>query len=1007
MLAFLLGATTLMVIHHIFYMHLNKKRIDPGSTDLPALLTNQKAVNFIGTTIAHGARILFAMTIGVSFTQMFWETLRSQTNTIAQVDALHRCGQSPFSLSAHQAARVSFKLYTTALAASATSLVVVLSPGSLTISPDFQQKNCVVPTVPESVATLQLAPDLVGTITMASFITNAVLSNSYIPPLQVDLISTCGIGFSTCSYNVSFYGPALDCMDVTNKTNFTSFLAPEVGSNQTAIWQVGVNSDSMGMTVLSRDEEKGSLQATSCGVFGAIYDATVILERSTQAQVQVQNVVYGSSPINLSISTHQQFAAIYVLSILGGVTGSCFIDPNGPPGCILGSFLVSTSTNNYTFSDTPQHFLTSLIQNASISLLSGNIYYGISNNSATNLEYVNTICYSPITVYVYNPTHLLLVYGSMLAITLLVTFLGGCLIVCNGVEQDLAIMVLLKMTLNDSMICLGKETCLDNFRRTRIQLFGYSQEQQKLLIVTNGTFMEINKNTRDKLGSRNSYSLEVDECSVYRKIIKAIQFKMVAFISMAIIAMALNHFYYRYLNGKAPSSSLQHLNLDKWMPNQTIVSIVGNGLIYTGQTFLVIAITTSCNQVFWHALRQGGYTISKLNSAMQVQINPLSWSIVSALQAFKPVSMLVLLAASMPLLSIFAPGSIKISSNFEEVTNCIVLAPSNLSALVVNKTLYDADFGNKGGLSNIFTLGTYLLPIINDTCNADAHCSYDLQFMGPGFDCKITATSNNYSSFSQFGEGTSLFDVAIRPQTSNNLSIGISAQTWDVKLSRYQAADCVGVIRQYTISVSNTNVPAINVTKSQIMSIVHANTSQLHNFAEFYLHDQINLLNISVAKIQDGQISFVASSFPPAGGFGSMQLDGNITWSTNLADSLEEFSQNATLSILSGQILTYNPGIPDILENVTTTCTSVFTAYKYTPNQLFLIYGMGILVAILCTIWGSTTIWLNGTEESIDFSRMLRAILNGRMYSAKDILDGDTVIKADKTPEGALAPINL
>lgn len=488
---------------------------------------------------------------------------------------------------------------------------------------------------------------------------------------------------------------------------------------------------------------------------------------------------------------------------------------------------------------------------------------------------------------------------------------------------------------------------------------------------------------------------------------------MVALIFMAIIAMALNHFYYRYLNGKAPSSSLQHLDLEEWMLNQTIVSIVGNGLVYTGQTFLVIAITASCNQVFWHALRQGGHAISKLNSAMQVQINPLSWSLVSALQAFKPVSMLVLLAASMPLLSIFAPGSIKILSNFQEVTNCTVLAPSNLSALVVNKTLYDANFGNMGSLGNVFTLGTYLQPIINNTCNANAHCTYDLQFMGPGFDCKITATSNNYSSFSQdpeLGEettSTSLFRVAIRPQSSNNLSIGISAQTWDVKLSRYQAAHCIGVIRQYTISVSNTNVPAINVTKSQIISVVHANTSQLHNFAEFYLHDQINLLNISSAYIQDGQITFVFSSFPPAGGLGSMQLDGNITWSTNLAESLEEFSQNATLSILSGQILTYNPGIPNILENVTTTCTSVFTAYKYTPNQLFLIYGMGILVAILCTIWGSTALWLNGTEESIDFSRMLRAILNGQMYSAKDILDRDTVIKADKTPEGALAPINL
>ncbi len=123
MVALLLGGAGLMLAHHFFYAYLNEKSIDSAAAELPSLLQNQNNVNFIGTTIAHGARIALSMTIGGTFAQLFWETLRSQSHTIGQIDALVNCGQSLFRLSALRAATTSFALFTISLIASATALV--------------------------------------------------------------------------------------------------------------------------------------------------------------------------------------------------------------------------------------------------------------------------------------------------------------------------------------------------------------------------------------------------------------------------------------------------------------------------------------------------------------------------------------------------------------------------------------------------------------------------------------------------------------------------------------------------------------------------------------------------------------------------------------------------------------------------------------------------------------------------------------------------------------------
>ncbi len=91
------------------------------------------------------------------------------------------------------------------------------------------------------------------------------------------------------------------------------------------------------------------------------------------------------------------------------------------------------------------------MQNVSISLLSGNIYYGISNDTATNLQIVNSTCSSTFTVYSYDPARLLLTYGVALGVTAAIGVYGSWLVSRNGKEGKLLFSHIVQIAQNDAL----------------------------------------------------------------------------------------------------------------------------------------------------------------------------------------------------------------------------------------------------------------------------------------------------------------------------------------------------------------------------------------------------------------------------------------------------------------------------------------------------------------------------------------------------------------------------
>ncbi len=345
------------------------------------------------------------------------------------------------------------------------ALIVIIAPGSLAISSNFQRsKPCTVPTVPDSLAKYGSDNSMFG-----SYI-GILTSSTYLPPFRA---VTCDSGASSCSYNVSFVGPAFHCIDVSNQTNFTDLFHPQnvdpevLGLGPSApflIWDAtSFEGDDpsdfpVGISVLTQDLVKGVAQANNCTAYNATYEVGVSLEgESTSLQVWdvTLHTVLKIDETENPLSFYTRDAVILLsTTIYAGTHGYV---TSGGDEVQSAAFFVTTPTGNHTWSGNITDVLTSYMQNVSLSFLSDDVTTGFSNATATKPFYVNSTCVSTFTVYAYDPIRLLSSYGIALAVAFL-TLVHGCgLILRNGAEEKLVLSHIFRFALNEKLVSISGE----------------------------------------------------------------------------------------------------------------------------------------------------------------------------------------------------------------------------------------------------------------------------------------------------------------------------------------------------------------------------------------------------------------------------------------------------------------------------------------------------------------------------------------------------------------------
>ncbi|KLO14345.1 hypothetical protein SCHPADRAFT_927945 [Schizopora paradoxa] len=1027
MISLLLAGSALMLAHHFFFAYLDAKIIDPVVSNLPAILQDQRTPYIIGTVLAHGARIVLSMAVNITFAQLFWETLRSRSHTVKQIDALVQCGHSPFSPSAFRAVTVAPLLLFLSVVASAMTLVVIVSPGSLKVSSDSQlPEPCLASTIGDIIDASSLQLELFYSVPAT-----VLASRTYLPPSHSNI---CNENSSSCFYTVPFDGPMLECNDVSNRVDFSVFLNPPLDMNGQIItgpaWPFAVwngsyfqNDDGeAGILVLTQDLLNGVLQANNCTMYRATYDVRVLTE-SRSTTVQVTNVTRGP-PVNVSDGTFLSEYAVEGLTLLEGIVA---VGPfgatrygNNPPGQDLsmlansGMFVV-TPSGNHTFSDTPRNILTSYMQNLSISLLSGDIFNGLNDSAPLNASLVNSTCYTTWNTYVYSPIRLLSAYGAAIAVAIFVIAPGCSLALRNGSEGMVtpSDIILSELDPNSSVNgSIKSDTQVRVGRGAR----GNSARPAMTLIIEEQPQPKAIQKAAEILSDQAS-----PKANILKRKLQASKSRIIAFSVAAICCVIANHLYFQFLDGRALNRLSGFLGL---ISDQSFVGYSGIALTFVVQASLGIVISTSSSQIFWRSLRSQGHSVSQTDALMNTRNNPFSLSLFRCGDASLSTIVASFISSAITLVSVFVPGSISLSFDRRQSKYCVVKTPRNLTSL---STSIDADYSTP--IDTVFLSGNYLSPNIPCEVDAGTRCNFTVDFMGPGLSCSDVTASSNFTAFrtesnpftNDFDGGAQLYNIWVGSAVYNETfpePLNLSLQTWDMQRNVYQSISCTSVSRAYSVLISaSQSSSTIEVINSEIMASLPMDTSPdasaagLSDFPQVYLSTTVNTLLGSLYFFANGTIggemefvALFAMLNTLSSEFVRDYKPQNVSW-PNMTETVEKYAENVTLSILSGQIYALeNLNGSELLEDFTTICDYTFTGYEYSPVRLFTTYGSAILLTIVCVIGGLRAIKKNGVDESMDFSRFLRAALNERMLNVRERIDMETRIKADDDKEGSFAP---
>lgn len=205
--------TAAAVGHHFYNSFLDGQIVESQS--------QQEWYIRIGTGLAYLSRTLLSASVGFTYTQLLWRTLRSRPITVDGVDALFSLVGNIWNFHVWEIWRVGPVLIIVAMVTWALPLVAVVTPATLTVQlsaqPNETTINLAIPNLAyDSVSKFAYweAQDhtLQGPSSRISRLLTAVTSYGSILPISNPQ------GYSNSSYILDFYGPAISCVDPGNST---------------------------------------------------------------------------------------------------------------------------------------------------------------------------------------------------------------------------------------------------------------------------------------------------------------------------------------------------------------------------------------------------------------------------------------------------------------------------------------------------------------------------------------------------------------------------------------------------------------------------------------------------------------------------------------------------------------------------------------------------------------------------------------------------------------------
>ncbi|KAJ7258972.1 hypothetical protein C8J57DRAFT_1515679 [Mycena rebaudengoi] len=481
------------------------------------------------------------------------------------------------------------------------------------------------------------------------------------------------------------------------------------------------------------------------------------------------------------------------------------------------------------------------------------------------------------------------------------------------------------------------------------------------------------------------------------------------------VAFAIGHHaFYASLNGKIVTTGGIDRNSTASfvVHSQAGASAIGTALASLTAATLGVSAATAFFQGAWFIVRKRAMSISALDALWSAPHNPmsiLSWDMWCSVRG---VVLLAAVAWAFPQTRVSTTNS-----------SCSVLAYDFGN----NEDLYvefesASPFFFRSSLLAQWIVGATLLngQPVAPISMCGTNCSYTVTAFAPTFSCSTSAFDP--TSLSGNGVGIVYQSSSFNTNPGSILYTGLSAaSSWDYgaqiqsafPVGVWTSITCVAGNASYDLAYDFTNGPTVKILgitpQTTVLGADDA-TSSLFIDGNFsnphtrYYNSTTNYYGIFQALYSYilGNITVPASTTAP-----SFRIDpqsmllpdtsfinftnpteelkaGNFTWSSDFGGAMEDLMQNISLSLLSGTLPS--------TQTTRTTCTFTNTLphFAYMASRLWLIYGLGLGVALLCDIAGLVALWRNRFGARAGFHEFLGATRN-RELDWLDLAESDSI----------------
>lgn len=276
-------------------------------------------------------------------------------------------------------------------------------------------------------------------------------------------------------------------------------------------------------------------------------------------------------------------------------------------------------------------------------------------------------------------------------------------------------------------------------------------------------------------------------------------------------------------------------------------------------------------------------------------------------------------------------------------------------------------------LQNVVS-GSYIPPP-----NVCGTCSYNVSFNAPAMSCTNITSQFNFSTMN--------LTPPVIWNVTHDIGFGgstITVATTEANGLLTDAARCTVYNATYLAEISH------NATSTNVMvgnPVLHQPVNEMQQDAPDFMSiyttalatsqvldglGQVDLLKMQY--IEQGVGPYAYTTFNPYFIFSSLGRPGPLNsmtweWDRSMRDAFPQLMANISISLLS------NP-VNAPMNNYETLCIYSTVLYVYDQLHLLLSYGLGILLASLCVGAGFWSIRRNGREETLEFSRLMVAILS-------------------------------